>query len=295
MEIQILIFFLWIASSRAGWTCDDLLEDTLCDLDNVEDYVEVLGVKMFYWVYQKPGPASSDSGLPVVMINGGPGLPHNYMLPLKQVACSGRKIIFYDQVGTGRSTICPPGEQGENPTPCEVDETHEHLLTLDYYISEVQALVDALDLASSGYHIFGHSWGTSIAMMFAAKTPPGLVSLVLGGALANTKEYMAAQWDPLKWNRGTLPNVMQDLMKEVEKAGYFENEEYLSIGEYLTTQFLIRTFPLPDCNNQFNTDIFARILRPSDIYINPTSVLASMHLNSELENIVPIFFDPRYI
>ena len=42
MEIQILIFFLWIASSRAGWTCDDLLEDTLCDLAVVEDYVEVL-------------------------------------------------------------------------------------------------------------------------------------------------------------------------------------------------------------------------------------------------------------
>merc|ERR1719422_973742 len=104
---------------------------------------------MFYWVYQKPGPASSDSDLPVVMINGGPGLPHNYMLPLKQVACTGRKIIFYDQVGTGRSTICSPGEQGENPNPCEVDETHEHLLTLDYYILEVQALVDALDLASS--------------------------------------------------------------------------------------------------------------------------------------------------
>ena len=32
MEIQILIFFLWIASSLAGWTCDDLLEDTLCEV-----------------------------------------------------------------------------------------------------------------------------------------------------------------------------------------------------------------------------------------------------------------------
>ena len=58
-----------------------------------------------------------------------------------------RKIIFYDKVGI------------------RIDETHRHLLTLDYYILEVQALVDALDLASSGYHIFGDSWGTTIAMM----------------------------------------------------------------------------------------------------------------------------------
>ena len=28
----------------------------------------------------------------------GPGDPHNYLLPLKQLACTGRKIIFYDQV-----------------------------------------------------------------------------------------------------------------------------------------------------------------------------------------------------
>ena len=112
--ISISIFLLWIASSQTSWTCDNLLYDTLCDLEVVEDSVEVSGVKMFYWVYQKHSPDSSDSGLPVLMINGGPGLPHNYMLPLKQVACSGRKVIFYDQVGTGRSTICPPVGKGEH-------------------------------------------------------------------------------------------------------------------------------------------------------------------------------------
>ena len=293
---SISIFLLWIATSQTSWTCDELLSGTLCDLEVVEDSVDISGVKMFYWVYQKHSPDSSDSGLPVLMINGGPGLPHNYMLPLKQVACSGRKVIFYDQVGTGRSTICPPVGKGENPNSCKVDEAHSHLLTLEYYILEVEALVEALDLTSSGYHVFGHSWGSVIAEMFAGTRdtrPPGLVSLVLGGALANTKEYMAAQWDPVEGNLGTLPMVMQDLIKQVEVDADFDNEDYLSIVEYLTAQFMVRTFPPPDCitysNTVINEDIFVRMVGPSDYYFNQSSVLADMDLNSELEQIgVPV-------
>jgi len=293
MKIRISVFLLWIATSQASWTCDDLVEPTLCDLEVVEDSVEMSGVNMFFWVYQRSSPASSDSGLPVVMVNGGPGLPHNYMLPLKQLACSGRKIVFYDQVGTGRSTICPPVKEGENPNSCKVDEAHSYLLTLEYYTLELQALVEKLDLARSGYHIFGHSWGSVIAEMFAAKKPPGLVSLALGGALSNTKEYMAAQWDPVEGNLGTLPQVMQDLIKKVEIDGDFENEDYLSIVEYLTTQFMVRTFPPPDCitysNTVINMDIFVRMVGPSDYFINPTSVLADMDLNSEIKKIsVPV-------
>ena len=54
-------------------------------------------------------------GLPVILINGGPGYPHNYMLPMKVppswkwrfqieslfwkvLACQGHQVIFYDQV-----------------------------------------------------------------------------------------------------------------------------------------------------------------------------------------------------
>ena len=92
--------------------------------------------------------------------------------------------------------------------------------------------------------MFGHSWGTIVATLFAASKPPGnddhsgnhnhlvvrfqewlsmrtspfnvhvlpspgLRTVVLGGALASSKVYIDAQWDPEEGNLGTLPIAMQ--------------------------------------------------------------------------------------
>ena len=90
-----LWILLCVAHSDSLWTCDEILGDSLCDLTVVEDTVKVNGVDMFYWVYQKSTPTeASDSKLPVIMINGGPGFPHNYLLPLKQTAWSGPKKVY---------------------------------------------------------------------------------------------------------------------------------------------------------------------------------------------------------
>ena len=292
MSNILLCFFFLITSSSSLWTCDDLLGDSLCDLTVREGSVKVQGEDLVYWVYQKSNPEASDSGLPVLMINGGPGFPHNYLLPLKQTACSGRQVIFYDQVATGRSSICPPVTEGENPNYCGVDDDHDYLLTLEYYPTEVEALVEALDLVSTGYHVFGHSWGTIVGEMFAAKRPPGLVSLVLGGALANAQVYIDAQWDPVEGNLGTLPQIMQDTIKLYEEAEDFQADIYLQIVEDLTAQFTVRTFPPPACvsycSTVFNEEVYVRMQGPSEFSIT-NSVMASMDLTPELRNItVPV-------
>ena len=61
------------------------------------------------------------------------------------------------------------------------------ILTLEHYVEEVSAIVSDLGLAAKGYHLIGHSFGTIHAINFAASSPKGLRSLVLGGALANSK------------------------------------------------------------------------------------------------------------
>ena len=60
------------------------LQIYLCDLSVVERSLTVNGAEMFYWVYQAT--KQLVGCLPVIMIHGGPGLCHNYMLPLKQIA-----------------------------------------------------------------------------------------------------------------------------------------------------------------------------------------------------------------
>ena len=108
------------------------------------------------------------------------------------------------QAGTGQSTVCPSTHSADNPNDCDiphstrqglesnnvsVKETQfcRRILTLEHYVDEVSAIVSDLGLAETGYHLFGHSFGTIHAINFAASNPKGLRSLVLGGALANSK------------------------------------------------------------------------------------------------------------
>lgn len=73
----------------------------------------------------------------------------------------GYPVIFYDQAGCGESTWV------ENPS-----ETHPHLLTIEYYISELEALL--LHLKIDQFYLYGSSWGSMLAQEYAIKHHEGL-------------------------------------------------------------------------------------------------------------------------
>lgn len=54
--------------------------------------------------------------LPTLVVHGGPGLSSTYLESLELLAADGRQIIFYDQIGCGKSfegsgNRAPPGEE----------------------------------------------------------------------------------------------------------------------------------------------------------------------------------------
>ncbi len=71
---------------------------------------------------------------------GGPGIPHDYLQPLADLA-DDRPVIFYDQLGCGRSA------GPDDPA----------LWTMDRAVEEVAAVRAALSL--DRMHLFGNSWG----------------------------------------------------------------------------------------------------------------------------------------
>ena len=75
------------------------------------------------------------AGSPLVVVHGGPGSPHDYLLPLLALG-EGREVIFYDQLGCGRST----------------PSRGAHLWTVDRFVDELGALVQALGLAHPHLH-----------------------------------------------------------------------------------------------------------------------------------------------
>lgn len=107
-----------------------------------EGFVSFHGHQVWYCIV-KPDQEDSKK-LPLLCLHGGPGVPHDYLEPLEAlaspaagIAATGRRVIFYDQLGCGNS---------DRPT----DPT---LYSIDLFKEELVAVRSALDLEQ--VHLFG--------------------------------------------------------------------------------------------------------------------------------------------
>jgi pimeloyl-ACP methyl ester carboxylesterase len=67
-----------------------------------EGFVSFGGFRSWYRVVgdlAQPAPAK----FPLLVLHGGPGGPSDYLVPLEELADTGRPIVFYDQLGGGNS------------------------------------------------------------------------------------------------------------------------------------------------------------------------------------------------
>ena len=142
--------------------------------------------------------------LPVLCLHGGPGSPHDYLEPLAGLADSGRRVIFYDQLGCGRSS-----------QPSEPD-----LWAIDLFVEEIDAVRDALDLDE--LHLLGHSWGGMVVMEYLLREAAGVASAVLASSLSDVQLF-AREADRL---RTDLPPEIRDPMDDFEAGGSTSEAEY---------------------------------------------------------------------
>jgi proline iminopeptidase len=106
-------------------------------------YVEVLG---------------NAPGVPLVVVNGGPGFDHTYehvampgtTSPWETIA-KNRRVVFYDQRGNGRSGALKPGQS----------------CTLADQIDDLEAV--RAHLKADKIDLLGHSWGGYLVMAYAAR------------------------------------------------------------------------------------------------------------------------------
>src|SRR5690242_19664481 len=103
--------------------------------------IDVPGGKVWYQV------VGSGTQTPLLVLHGGPGIPHYYMKSLAALADE-RPVVFYDQLGCGRS-------------PAPEDST---VWTIDRFVRELAAVRAAIGLKQ--VHLLGSSWGTILAVEF---------------------------------------------------------------------------------------------------------------------------------
>ena len=119
--------------------------------------LKVDGMHTLY--YEQSG---NPQGVPVVFLHGGPGagsIPkHRQFFDPRQY-----RIIIFDQRGAGRST--PLGELRQNTTA--------HL------VADIEQLRTHLHIQR--WHVFGGSWGSTLALAYAIAHPDRVLSMTLRG------------------------------------------------------------------------------------------------------------------
>lgn len=110
--------------------------------------------------------------LPIVMIHGGPGGTHSGFLNALALADE-RAVILYDQLDSGRS---------DHPN-------NSANWTVAQFTDEVDAVRRAVGVPR--WHVFGASWGGTIALEYGARRPPELAGLVLASPLVSTRSWIA--------------------------------------------------------------------------------------------------------
>ena len=100
------------------------------------------------------------SGPEVIVLHGGPGAHHDYLLPGFDTLATGRTLIYYDQRGGGRSPV------GRDVPVGAVEHVHD-----------LEALRDVWGLEQ--LHLLGYSWGALLAMLYAIEYPHRVASLAL--------------------------------------------------------------------------------------------------------------------
>ena len=171
-------------------------------------------------------PDDRDTPAPLIVLHGGPGAAHDYLLSLTDLARDGRAVVHYDQLGNGRSTHFP-GRDGD-------------FWTVDLFVRELHNLVDALGV-SARHHVLGQSWGGFLAQEYAFTRPRGLRSLVLADTAASFPDFVAEA----NRLRADLPPDVEATLRRHEENGSTGDPEYAEACLVFYRRHVCRLDPWP--------------------------------------------------
>ncbi|UXA09558.1 proline iminopeptidase-family hydrolase [Mycobacterium sp. SMC-2] len=187
-------------------------------------------------------------GVPLLVVHGGPGLPHTYLRSLERLADE-REVIYWDQLGCGNSERPP----------------NRDLWTMQRSVAEMDAVVKALSL--NRFHIFGNSWGGMLAQQYALDVTSPAVSLTISNSIASIPQFskMVARL------KAELDPATQSAIDRHEAAGTTYTAEYQDAIRTWNETYLCRVRPWPpellQAFADMGTDIFETLFGPSDFHI----------------------------
>lgn len=148
---------------------------------------------------------------PLLIIHGGPGGRGDcsFIAPFTFLS-KDRPIIFYDQLGSGRS---------DRPTDTA-------LWKLPRFVNEIDSIRAFLGLKK--VHILGQSWGGAVLSEYLiSKKPKGVESAIFASPLISTPVWM----EDAKTLLSQMPKNLQDTINKYELLKDFTAPSYISAND----------------------------------------------------------------
>lgn len=195
-----------------------------------EGYIPVCGGRVWYQM------VGSGDAIPLLVLHGGPGVPHDYLEPLAELGDE-RPVVFYDQLGCGKSD-----------RPDDVS-----LWRIERFAEEVGQVRQALGLER--VHLLAHSGGTMVALDYLLGQPVGVMSLIQVGPILSTARHVA------DCNRlyATLPEDMFATMQRHEAVGTMDSEEYQQAVEEFKRRYMNRVPPKPEASQEASQGVGVQV------------------------------------
>ncbi|KAI2626991.1 proline-specific peptidase [Hypomontagnella submonticulosa] len=181
--------------------------------------------------YKVVGDLSKSSDPVLIALHGGPGAGHEYLTSFTDLYEQyGIPIVFYDQIGCGRSTHFREKLKDDS------------FWTVDLFIAELDNLIDHLKLRDRGFYVSGQSWGGMLAGAYASRRPQGLKKLVIAGGPASFPLFVEYG----KQLRAALPADVSEALEAGDRDGNYESPEYEKASAVFYKRYVCSLDPLPE-------------------------------------------------
>jgi proline iminopeptidase len=212
-------------------SCGSKKNSELTLMKTGESYLEVPGGKIWYKV------SGTGDGVPVILLHGGPGGSSQYLSLFEQLG-NERQVIRYDQLGGGKSD--------------RISDTT--FFTVEHFVNELELLRSHLGVFE--WHVFGHSWGSTLAMEYYQKFPEHVTSLTFGSPALDAVDWSKSTKKLLT----TLPDSLQEAIIKAESSGNFDNSLYEEGMNLFNSKYVWGSNPpQPDFDSMmtsFNVDLY---------------------------------------
>jgi len=205
---------------------------------------------------------------PLVVAHGGPGCTHDYVVSIAEIANSGRPVIHYDQLGSGRST--------------HLRDKGGDFWTVGLFLEELDNLLEYFGIADR-YFLLGQSWGGMLGAEHAIRQPVGLKALVISNSPASMELWLSEA----NRLRSELPREIEEVLDFHEAQGTLQDPDYLAAADYFYAQHVCRVVPNPpevERTNQYmkeDSTVYNVMYGPNEFHVIGTmkewSVVDQIH------------------